>query len=199
MQPDPTAALNRAVRSLDGMDDDEAARHLGRCCGARKWIEAMLRRRPFQTRDGLLAAAEGAADGLQKEDWLEAFSHHPRIGDIDRLRQRFAATAAWSEGEQAAVGQADEAVLAELAQKNRAYEDRFGFIFIVCASGKSAAQMLELLNHRLNHVAAMEWQVAAGEQRQITRLRLDRLITEELVGATPAPAEPQAPNREEPP
>lgn len=166
----------RGVQQLDSMDDVLAVDSLFRCCGSRRWTEEMLRRRPFATRQGLWFAAEQAADLLRRDDWLEAFSHHPRIGDVDRLRERFASTAVWSEGEQASVAEAEEQVLVDLAAGNRAYEERFGFIFIVCASGKSASEMLALLRHRLDGDPTAEWQVAAGEQRKITRLRLEKLI-----------------------
>lgn len=167
---------NRGLEALNRLDAEAAAAQLRRCCGARRWLDAMLRRRPFADLDALLQGAETSADELSRDDWLEAFAHHPKIGDLQGLRQRFATTAGWSEGEQAAVGEADDQVLRELAAGNRAYEERFGFIFIVCASGKSAAEMLALLHERLPNDPAEEWRVAAEQQRRITRLRLDKLL-----------------------
>jgi 2-oxo-4-hydroxy-4-carboxy-5-ureidoimidazoline decarboxylase len=112
-------------------------------------------------------------------DWLEAFGHHPPIGaDVDALREKFQATADWSSGEQEAVASADESVLEALAQGNRDYESRHGFIFIVCASGKSAAEMLAILRSRMDNAPADELRIAAGEQAKITRLRLDKLEEE---------------------
>ena len=109
-------------------------------------------------------------------DWLEAFTHHPRIGaDVAKLRERFAATASWSEGEQAAVGQASEEVLQALAEANVAYEARYGYLFIVCATGKSAAEMLAILQERMDNPPANELRIAAGEQAKITHLRLEKL------------------------
>jgi len=113
--------------------------------------------------------------GLGREDWLEAFAHHPEIGDVDRLRERFGAGAAFSEGEQAGVEGAGEEVLRRLAAGNRAYREKFGHVFLVCATGKTAAQMLELLEARLPAEPAAELEVAAGEQAKITRLRLEKL------------------------
>ena len=108
-------------------------------------------------------------------DWLEAFAAHPRIGDLDALRKKFASTANWCAGEQAGVAAADEAVLTALADGNRAYEARFGYIFIVCATGKSAAEMLAILTARLANDPEVELKVATAEQAKITRLRLEKL------------------------
>ena len=115
---------------------------------------------------------------LGPADWREAFSHHPQIGaDPKALRAKFAATAKWAEREQAGMAEADKATIAELAAGNRAYIERFGYIFIVCASGKTAAQMLALLQHRLPHDTEQEIFVAATEQAKITALRLEKLIS----------------------
>ncbi len=172
-----SAPTSLCVPDLDRMEAAELAQHLHLCCGSDRWIEEMLARRPYGDVDGLLRAASEAAALLRREDWLQAFSHHPCIGDIDNLRQRFSATAAWSEDEQASVTLADEALLYQLAAANRAYDDRFGFIFIVCASGKSAAEMLTMLQRRLGNSPDEEWRVAAREQQRITHLRLQKLVS----------------------
>jgi len=113
---------------------------------------------------------------MEKADMLEAFSHHPEIGsDLAALRQRFASTAAWSSAEQAGVAGADDATLEALRDGNVRYRERFGYVFLVCATGKSAAEMLALLQARLPHDADTELRVAAGEQAKITRLRLEKL------------------------
>ena len=167
------------VAELDRMAPDAAAEALRRCCGASAWVAAMLAARPFGDRAGLMAAAGRADAGMEDADWLEAFAHHPRIGDVAALRERFASTAAWAGREQSGAATADDATLAALAEGNRAYEARFGHIFIVCATGRSAAEMLALLSARLGHDAASERRVAAGEQAKITRLRLDKLTGED--------------------
>ncbi len=133
----------------------------------------MLARRPFGSRDALLTAAREEWWALAPDDWLEAFSHHPRIGDRAALAARFPATHHLSSREQAAVGDATEDVLTALADANQAYVDRFGFIFIVCATGKTANEMLELLRERLPNDRATELRIAAEEQAKITALRLD--------------------------
>ena len=132
----------------------------------------MLVRRPFGSREALLKAARDEWFSLLPGDWLEAFSHHPPIGDRASLAARFPATHHLSEREQAGVGDARAEVLTALAEANQAYADRFGFIFIVCASGKSAEEMLRLLRARLPNDRDTELQVAAEEQANITALRL---------------------------
>lgn len=133
----------------------------------------MLARRPFGSRDALLEAAREEWWALSPDGWLEAFSHHPRIGDRASLAARFPATHQLSAREQAAVGDATEDVLTALADANQAYVDRFGFIFIVCATGKTTNEMLELLRERLPNDRDTELRIAAEEQAKITELRLD--------------------------
>ena len=136
----------------------------------------MLAGRPFESSNALLATADEVWQRMERADILEAFSHHPAIGaDLDELRAKFAATAAWSESEQAGAGAASEATLLALRQGNLAYRERFGYLFIVCASGKSASEMLTLLEARLLHSSAQELPVAAAEQAKITRLRLEKI------------------------
>jgi 2-oxo-4-hydroxy-4-carboxy-5-ureidoimidazoline decarboxylase len=163
------------VAALNALPPADARAALLRCCGSRRWADALLARRPFASTADLLAAADEVWAGLDRADWLEAFAAHPRIGDLDGLRKKFAATADWSAGEQAGVAGAGEAVLRELAEGNRRYEERFGHIFIVCATGKTAAEMLRLLRERLPNAPAAELAVAAAEQAKITRLRLEKL------------------------
>lgn len=171
----------RAIAALDALAPAALVEELGHCCGSRRWISLVAARRPFGSVAGLAAVAAEADAALGAEDWLEAFRHHPRIGDLDALRRKFALPASeqsktWSAGEQAGVSGADDAVLERLAAGNLAYEARFGYLFIVCATGKSAAEMLAILESRLPSEPAAELAVAAGEQRKITRLRLDKLL-----------------------
>jgi 2-oxo-4-hydroxy-4-carboxy-5-ureidoimidazoline decarboxylase len=135
----------------------------------------MMNRRPFGSDAMVLAAARLEGSALSPDDWREAFSHHPKIGDRDRLRAKFAATRHLSEREQSGVDDAPEALLDALAEGNRAYEEQFGYIFIVCATGKSAAEMLDLLRARLPNSPDVEIRVAAAEQMRITELRLRAL------------------------
>ena len=164
---------------LNRLDDAGARAAFERCCGARRWVERVCAARPFRDRAALFAQAERAFHGLERADWLEAFGHHPRIGDLDALRARFASTAAWAGEEQRRASDAREETLAALADGNRAYEQRFGYIFIVCATGKNAEEMLALLRERMPHLPEAEIQIAAGEQVKITRIRLDKLLEAE--------------------
>jgi 2-oxo-4-hydroxy-4-carboxy-5-ureidoimidazoline decarboxylase len=160
---------------INAWGEAEARAAFLRCCGSRSWAARMAGRRPFPTEADLFVSAEEDWRGLTREDWLEAFAAHPRIGDLDSLRQKFAATAAWPEGEQAGVRGAPEEVLRALAEGNGAYEARFGYLFIVCATGKTAEEMLALLRRRLANGPDEELLLAAAEQEQITRLRLQKL------------------------
>lgn len=135
----------------------------------------MLARRPFGSRDGLLATAREEWFALSPADWREAFAHHPKIGDREALRRRFAATRHLSATEQSGVNTASVDVLSALAEGNRAYEERFGYIFIVCATGRSAEEMLAMLRTRLDNDFDTEIRIAAQEQAQITELRLSQL------------------------
>ena len=159
-------------RRLDSISDDEARALLRRCCGATRWVEGIMARRPFGSSGALLEAARDVWFGLGRADWLEAFGHHPKIGDRESLRQRFANTAHLSDREQAGVAGASGDVLTALADGNREYKQKFGYIFIVCATGKTAKEMLGLLRERLPNSPESEIRIAAGEQARITELRL---------------------------
>ena len=155
----------------------EVRAELLRCCGSSLWADALIAHRPFPDAASLFAAAEAVWWGLEPADWREAFAHHPRIGDAHALRERFASTAEWASREQAGAARAPEELLNALAEANQAYEERFGYIFIVCATGKSAEEMLVLLLQRLGHPPHDELRVAAAEQAKITRLRLEKVLS----------------------
>ncbi len=159
------------------LNGDDARALLANCCAAAAWVDGMLAARPFADDDAALLAAAEAALPLGEADWLEAFAAHPRIGDVESLRAKYAATKQLAAGEQAGVAGADEATLAELAEFNRAYHEKFGFIFIVFATGKSAAEMLAILKSRLGNARDQEIRNAAVEQMKITRLRLTKLAS----------------------
>lgn len=159
---------------LDALPDAEAQAALARCFGARRWVEAMLRARPFHDGARLDRAIDRAFDALVADDWLEAFAAHPRIGEKKERLAAFA-HAEDSEREQAGVRGAHVATLAALSDGNRRYEEKFGHVFLVCATGKSADQMLAILRSRLANGPEAELAIAAGEQKKITRLRLAEL------------------------
>ncbi len=164
------------LAELNALDHDSAVRAFIRCCGSSRWAEGMAGCRPFASRDALLSAADDLWRGLDRADILEAFAAHPAIGN-DAARQA-GEHAGWSAQEQAGVGAAGAALRDRLAAGNRAYRARFGYIFIICASGKSADEMLAALEARLRNEPEVELPIAAGEQARITRLRLAKLMDE---------------------
>jgi 2-oxo-4-hydroxy-4-carboxy-5-ureidoimidazoline decarboxylase len=157
---------------INAASPDSAREILLRACGSSRWVDRMMARRPFANDAKLFFAARNEWFGLTERDWLEAFAHHPRIGDRAALEARFPETHDLSSKEQAGVVDAREDVLTALAEGNNAYFDKFGFIFIVCATGKGAEEMLSLLRERLPHDRATELRIAAEEQAKITALRL---------------------------
>jgi 2-oxo-4-hydroxy-4-carboxy-5-ureidoimidazoline decarboxylase len=167
-----TSGLDR----LNALPLKDAAEQLRDCCGSSRWVEAMLARRPFESADDLLAAAEGAWRATGPEDWDEAFSHHPRIGERHAAAPVSATARAWSAGEQGAAGDAGAAARAALAEANEAYERRFGRIYLVCAAGRRAEDLLADIESRMRNDPERERAVAMDEQRKITRLRLRALI-----------------------
>lgn len=164
------------IQHLNELENAEAVTLLKTCCGSTRWAREMAGRRPFDSPRDVLATADDVWETMGRDDILEAFSHHPQIGaDIDELRRKFADTAAWSASEQSSVGGASDEVLERLRDLNQSYLDRFGYIFIVCATGKSAPEMLELLEQRIDNHPEDELDIAAAEQAKITKLRLEKL------------------------
>jgi 2-oxo-4-hydroxy-4-carboxy-5-ureidoimidazoline decarboxylase len=165
-----------SIDDLNGLSVPECLEALGRCCGSARWAALMEERRPFRDRLDLLDAAEKVWKGLEPEDWLEAFAHHPRIGDLDSPRTKFPDTADQAEREQSGTRHASGEILRRLAEGNNLYEIKFGYTFIVSAAGKSAEEMLALLKIRLPNDPGPELKFAAAEQLKITRLRLENLL-----------------------
>lgn len=168
--------MTLTLAQLDNMLEAEAAFKLAACCGSSKWVAGMVAHRPFQTRERLLAAADEIALTLQPADWLEAFEHHPRIGERQAGAIVSATAADWSRGEQSASSRASEDTRAALIEANAEYEKRFGFIFIICANGRSAEDILAAVRERASNEPDAEIFIAAREQQQITRLRLEKLV-----------------------
>lgn len=160
------------LAALNDLPRDRALSELATCCASHAWVEQMVDRRPYSELAALLATAEEVWWDLTPDDWLEAFAAHPRIGEWpegDDLASR------WSRGEQSGVTDDPETADA-LAECNRAYEERFGFTFLVFASDRSAAEILEACRARLANEEVQEVSVAAAEQARITNLRLRKLV-----------------------
>jgi OHCU decarboxylase len=169
-----------SLERLNALPAGEASQEFLKCCGSKRWAEAMTERRPYESIEDLTRTANEIWWSLEQSDWLEAFRSHPQIGK--KLGERKAADAVpeqaqkWSGQEQAGVQTASQQTLDSLAQLNHDYEARFGFIFIVCATGKSAGEMLALLRERLQNDIETELPVAAAEQAKITEIRLKKLV-----------------------
>jgi allantoicase len=153
---------------LNHLSADDAERELLACCGTKIWALRLAEARPFASFAALKDAATKVWAALEPRDWLEAFAAHPRIGDRK--------VHGWAAQEQSGASSAAKATLDALAEANRAYEAKFGHIYIVCATGKTAEEMLEIATRRLDHDAKTEMHIAADEQRKITELRLERLV-----------------------
>ncbi|HEX2692229.1 MAG TPA: 2-oxo-4-hydroxy-4-carboxy-5-ureidoimidazoline decarboxylase, partial [Kofleriaceae bacterium] len=169
---DPQAGPVRGIARLNAMTPNDARIALRRCCGSFRWAEAMGAARPFEDLPALLRIAERTWWSLDEAAHREAFAAHPRIGETATPTS---GDRAWSAGEQRAAATADDQLAAELAAANRAYFDRHGFIFIVCATGRTAQAMLADLRERTPRSLADELRTAAEEQIKITRLRLHKL------------------------
>lgn len=165
------------LEEFNGLPPANAEVALLDCCGSARWATRVSAQRPFADTDALYDAADAHWRGLDRGDWLEAFNHHPQIGEKPASGSE--AHRRWAEGEQTGARDAAEGVKARIARGNRAYFDKFGYIYIVCATGKSAKEMLALLEQRLQNDPASELPIAAEQQQQITRLRLQKLLTSE--------------------
>jgi 2-oxo-4-hydroxy-4-carboxy-5-ureidoimidazoline decarboxylase len=165
------------LEELNNLPAEESRITLEKCCGSSSWIQGMQKRMPFLSMADLLQKADEVWAGCNTADALEAFNHHPKIGDLENLEKKFASTKEWAGGEQQSVQTADREILLSLAKGNAEYENKFGFIFIVCATGKSAEEMLNLLQMRFTNDPGREIHIAMAEQHKITRLRLEKLVS----------------------
>jgi OHCU decarboxylase len=168
--------MSRGIERLNSWPRDEAEGELLKCCGSTRWAREVAARRPFGSDEELMDAADEVWRGLDAADRLEAFSRHPKIGEQKAAGGQTQQERAWSADEQSGMKEADGAARAELARLNEAYAEKFGYIFIVCAAGRTPAEMLALLRERMSNDPQDEIRVAAREQRRITRLRLRKLL-----------------------
>jgi OHCU decarboxylase len=173
--------MSKSLNDLNELSDEDAQSEFLKCCGSEQWARRMKEARPFANSEAILANADKVWWALSENDWLEAFRAHPKIGEQQAAALQSKEAQAWSAHEQSGIQESPMRTKAELAAANKAYEQRFGFIFIVCATGKSAEEMLSILNQRLQNDRAIELRIAAEEQRKITQLRLRKLL--ESLGA----------------
>jgi 2-oxo-4-hydroxy-4-carboxy-5-ureidoimidazoline decarboxylase len=170
-----TQTEDAVLTTWNSLELESAAREILPCCGSHAWANALVARRPFSNAAQIFAASDAIWAELPEPAWREAFDSHPRIGH-QHARSATPQSLSWSSAEQRTAMSEDDAPRLALADGNRQYEERFGRIFIVCASGKSAAEILAILNARMKNSAAAELLEAAEQQRQITQLRLRRWL-----------------------
>jgi len=168
---------NATLDSWNKASADDAIEAMIACCGARRWAAIMVASRPIESVEELMAAANSVWDTMEEPDWLQAFACHPRIGQRQAIHGSLK-SAEWSQQEQSTTMAAQDSVLAELTHGNKEYEERFGFTYIVCATGKTAEEMLDLLNRRLDGDRATELRQAAEQQRLITQIRLRKWLAQ---------------------
>ncbi len=165
------------LSAFNNLSIEQAKAALFTCCGSTSWLEKLMDHFPFKSEQHLFEQVNNIwYEQLQEADALEAFSHHPKIGDIESLKKKFASTKEWAANEQSGVKQAAAQTIQELAEYNEQYFQKFGYIFIVCATGKSAEEMLLLLKERVGHTSSEELEIAKGEQHKITLIRLNKLF-----------------------
>ena len=169
-------ARARSVAALNAMPREELAEHLAACCGSRQWVARMIARRPFVSPDAVLASSDTVCRSLSSDDWLEAFAHHPRLGEVSAAVPQGQRASSWAAGEQSGLADAAEHLRAALGAANALYEQQFGYICIVNATGKDSEELLAITRARLGNSPAIELRIAAEEQRKITRLRLQKLF-----------------------
>ncbi len=161
---------------LNSLPANEAEKEFLKCCGSGNWARRMVQQRPFGSVQEITETADHIWWELEPHDWLEAFHSHPKIGERKAAAATSVEAQKWSEAEQAGTRDSAEQTMDALAQLNRVYDEKFGHIFIVCASGKTSEEMLAELRRRLNNEPSEELRIAASEQAKITRLRLNKLI-----------------------
>jgi len=171
--------MNEGLEQLNNAPRETAEARLLDCCGSPAWAQLMTAARPFAGTSALFEQAKQIWRSLDARDWLEAFAAHPKIGARQAAPLQPQQSAEWSRGEQSGVESAGSSVLDDLAEANRLYEEKFGYIFIVCATGKSAEEMLDFCRRRLDNNADAEIRIAADEQRKITEIRLQKLLESE--------------------
>ena len=168
--------MSRVLDAWNRADVPPARAAMLACCGAARWADAMVDARPLADIAALTETADRIWAAMAESDWLEAFACHPRIGERKSVASGQSAT--WSKQEQALAAAATDQILAELARKNAEYDRKFGFTYIVCATGKSAEEMLAILTRRLSCDRRSELSEAAEQQRQIMQIRLGKWLTQ---------------------
>lgn len=167
------------VETINQLSDADAYAQIEQACCASNWVNGMVTARPFDDENAFIAASNTIWATMQEADYIAAFEGHPMIGDVNSLKEKYRNTQGEASHEQSRVNEANDEVIHALAKGNRDYLDKFGFIFIVFATGKSAQEMLDLLLARLPNTREKELVNAAAEQAKITNLRLMKMLDAE--------------------
>lgn len=168
--------MSQALARWNNLSPEKAAEAILPCCASTAWARGMAARRPIHDEASLLAACDEVWNNLRKADWMEAFRSHPRLGESQPPASASPQSAQWSGPEQHNLRAADKEVQLALAEANRTYEKRFNRIFIACATGKSALEILEILQRRLKNDPKTELHETAEQQRQIAQIRLRKWL-----------------------
>lgn len=163
------------LKLINELSAEEARETFLKCCGCERWARELAEGRPYASEEEIYSLSERSFETLTRDEWLEAFGAHPKIGDMESLKKKYSATKEWAEHEQSRVHGTPPQVLQDLAAGNSEYENKFGYIFIVCATGKTAEEMLSILTQRIRNNSKEELGIAAAEQKKITNIRLGKL------------------------
>ena len=165
-----------SLEKINMLGYNEAYKTFAGCCGSDSWVKKMITGRPFKSKNEMIEASENTWNSLTEKDWLEAFEHHPMIGDLNSLKEKYTSARILAENEQAGVNEASTFTISELSKFNTEYLKKFGYIFIVCATGKSADEMLSMIKERIKNDPETEIKIAMKEQGKITKLRLEKIL-----------------------
>lgn len=165
-----------SLEKINMLSYEEAYKAFSDCCGSKNWVNKMISSRPFKSKNEAIEISDLIWNSISKNDWLEAFEHHPKIGDINSLKEKYSSARKLAESEQAGVKDSSIDTLSEIAKYNADYLKKFGYIFIVCATGKSADEMLLIIKERINNDPETEIKIAMKEQSKITKLRLEKIL-----------------------
>ncbi len=164
------------LKEFNNQNLQKVREDLFKCCGCTSWLDKLMEHFPFQSIEDLKISSDKAWHTCTKQDWLEAFSHHPKIGEKPGEKKNLSSTKEWAAQEQSGVKTAAQTVLDDLLLQNKKYEEKFGYIYIVSATGKTAEEMLVIIKERMNNDPEKELHIAAGEQNKITHLRIDKIF-----------------------
>lgn len=165
-----------SLEKINMLSYEEAYKALSGCCGSDSWVRKMINGRPFKSKYETIEISDAIWNSLNETDWLEAFEHHPVIGDLNSLKEKYSSSRFHAENEQAGVNEASVLTIKELSKFNADYLKKFGYIFIVCATGKSADEMLAIIKERISNDPETEIKIAMKEQSKITKLRLEIIL-----------------------